>query len=356
MARQRALMLGAGGFGGVWCREFLPALPGRVKVVALADLDAAALAQSGELLGIPASRRFADAETAIATVDADVAFAAIPPAARLRVVEAAAARGLPLLCEKPVAASWSDALAILELADRAGMRLAIVQNYREERRMRTLRRFLREGGLGALTSITVRFAADYTIDTAGGAFRHQVPHAMLYEGAVHHFDALRDLAAADGSWVAGTTWNTPWSTFANPPCGMFVVAMANGVVGQFEITHITRGHVNDWHREAYRVEGEHGAVTIDADGIVRHVRHQGEGRERVTELAPVDDGPVGHLRVIGDFLDWLEGGPVPASEIHDNIRTAALTFAAVEAARSRMVVDVPDPLAGRATPVPSAGA
>ena len=91
-------------------------------------------------------------------------------------------------------------------------------------------------------------------------------------------------AGADGRWVAGTTWNTPWSTFGNPCCAQFVVAMANGVVGHYEMSHVARGHTNDWHREAYRVEGERGSVILDADGAVRLHEHLGGGRERVTEL------------------------------------------------------------------------
>jgi hypothetical protein len=159
---------------------------------------------------------------------------------------------------------------------------------------------------------------------------------------------FRHLAGADAAWIAGTQWNRPWSTFTNNCCAMFLLEMTNGVVGQYEMTHITRGHENTWHHEYYRVEGEHGAATVDHDDVVRVTEHLGGGRERVTEIAPGDDAGTGHVAVIAEFLAWLDGGPEPPTAAADNIRTAALTFAAVEATRGHRVVDVEAMLMERA--------
>ena len=78
---------------------------------------------------------------------------------------------------------------------------------------------------------------------------------------------------------------------------------------------------------------------LDDDEIVRLIERR-DGREVVTELPPDERTPTGHVAVIGGFLDWLDGGPAPSTVIDDNLRTAALTLGAVEAARSGRVVDV----------------
>lgn len=339
-AHRRALMIGAGGWPGVWVRAFLPAVQHRLEVVGLVDLNETALQASADLLSLAAEQRFTDVHEAFAATDADLVLLCTPPRARLPVVKLAAERGLPVLCEKPIADSWESSLAIYRLATEANIKLAVVQNYRYTSRIRTLKRVLDEGRLGRINTIVCRFAADYRIDTAGGAFRHQISDAMIYEGAEHHLDMFRHLAGADATWIAGTQWNRDWSTFGNNCCAMLLLVMTNGIVGQYEMSHIARGHENGWHHEHYRVEGEAGAATIDADDMVRITENGQDGRERITDVAPDQQQPADHVAVIEEFLDWLDGGPEPPTSAADNIRTAALTFAAVEASRSHQVVDV----------------
>jgi predicted dehydrogenase len=338
---KRVILVGAGGWAGAWVRQFIPAFSDRLQIAAIVDSNPEPLNKSADLLDIPTERRFTAMEDAFASVEADCCFLVIPPAPRPGAVKLAVERGLPILCEKPISDSWEAALAIYRMTQEAGVKLSVVQNYRYTTRIRTLKGVLTSGELGRVNYIVCRFAADFTIETAGGAFRHQIPDAMIYEGAEHHLDMFRNLADADVAWVAGTQWNQPWSTFSSNCCAAFLLEMSNGIVGQYEMTHITRGHETTWHHEYYRVECEHGAAVIDADDVVRVIRRTADGMEHVTEVAPDEREFEGHFAVIDEFLNWLDGGPMPLTEATDNMRTAALTFAAVEASRTRRVVEVP---------------
>lgn len=333
-------MVGAGGFGGVWVNRFLPAFADRVEVAGLVDIDPAALARGGDALGLPESARFADMETGFARTEADFCVLVLQPFLRWQAVNLAVGRGMAVLAEKPIADSWETSLAILRLARETGTKLSVVQNYRYSRRIRTVKSVLDGGTLGRVNAIHARFAADYTIDTAGGAFRHQIPYAMLYEGAVHHFDQFRNLAGADGAWIAGHQWNPAWSTFANPTTALFLLTMTNGIACQFEMNHVARGRQAGWHHEAYRIECEHGDVTVDETDVVRTEEHLGGDRLRVTDVEPVTAPYEDHYWIIDEFLTWLEGGPAPVTNVEDNIHTAALSFAAVEAVRTGGGVDI----------------
>lgn len=48
----------------------------------------------------------------------------------------------------------------------------------------------------------------------------------------------------------------------------------------------------------------------------------------------------GHGAVIGQFLDWLDGGPRPETTIEDNVRSIAIVFAAIQASAENRTVDV----------------
>jgi predicted dehydrogenase len=340
MSTRRVLLIGAGGFASIWIDRFLPVFADRLHVTGLVDVNTEALARAGDALGMSDSQRFTEMEEGFARTAADCCIIVVQPFLRWRAVNLAVSRGLPIIAEKPIADSWETSLEILHLTRAAGIKTVIVQNYPYTNRIRTLKGVLDKGSLGRTNYIAGRFAADFTIDSAGGAFRHQVPYAMLFEGAVHHFDQFRNLAGADAALISGHQWNPPWSTFGNPPTAVFQIEMANGVVCQFELNHLARGAQNGWHHECYRVECEHGVVTVGADDIVRVSEHLGDGRLKVTDVAPVRAEREGHLAVIDEFLRWLDGGPAPMTAIDDNIYTAALTFAAVEAVRTKQTIDV----------------
>jgi len=336
------ILIGAGGFGGVWVRAFLPAMiaDGRLHIVGLADVNAGTLAAAGDLLDVPEDARFSDPLTLIAATDAEVAFVVIPPAARTPVVRACAERGIHVLCEKPIAASWDQTLEIGRIVRDAGIKFAIMQNYREQNRIRTLKAAMQRPELHEVNLIACRFAVNYTIETAGGAFRHQIPDAFIYEGAEHHLDQLRNLTGAEAAWVQGVQWGTPWSTFGVPTCLALLIRMTNGTMVQYEMNHIERGHQNGWHEEAYRVSTAGGTLTLDADNVIRLTRDiPGQGEASVA-FEPVDGGPEEHLALIGAFLDWVTGGNAPFNTFADNVKTMALTFAAIEATHTGARVDV----------------
>ncbi len=349
----RGVLVGAGGFGAAWSHTFLPNVRDRVRIVAIADIDAGARESAGDALGVPADRLYASYEHMLDEVEADVCFIVIPPTARTAVVRAAASRGLAILCEKPVAANWDQTLEIGSIVRTAGIRFAVMQNYREQSRIRTLRQVLQRPEHRAINLIECRFAANYTIETAGGAFRHQIPDAFIYEGAEHHLDQFRNLTGSGADWVQGHQWGTAWSTFGGETTLALIIRMLNGVMIQYQMNHIDRGDQNGWHSEHYRVSTEGGSVTLDAGDTIRIVRATPEGESVEDVIAPTDDRD-GHHALIGQFLDWLDGAPAPFNTFDDNVETMAMTFAAVEATHTGERTDAGKKLAAGLARLPPA--
>jgi predicted dehydrogenase len=333
-------MLGAGAMAGGWMRRYLPLFRDRVEVAGLVDLNPEALATYGDLLGLPPSARFADMAAAFEQVEADCCFVVLPPAVHREAVLHAVRRGLPILSEKPIADTWEACRDVQRAVAGAGLKMQVVQNYRFNAPMLTMRRVLRQGGLGRINYLVARFAADYRLPNSWGVpFRHQIPHALLVEGAVHHFDMLRNLAGADVRTIAGWEWNPPWSTSKGAFNNLYLMAMTDGSRASYEGSGTAAGQQNSWHDEHYRAECEEGSVTVGRDHAVRVHRHRA-GALTTEEIVPERPAHEGHAAVIGQFLDWLDGGPRPETHLDDNIRSVAVLFAAIEASRAERVVDV----------------
>jgi len=161
MPPHRALMLGAGAMASGWMRRYVPLFRERVEIAGLVDLDRAALATFGDLLGLPEAARFSDMAAAFERVEADCCFIVLPPAVHREAVRHAVSRRLPILSEKPIADSWEACADIYRAVSGAGLKMQVVQNYRFNAPMLTMRRLLRGGGLGRINYLVARFAADY---------------------------------------------------------------------------------------------------------------------------------------------------------------------------------------------------
>jgi hypothetical protein len=116
--------------------------------------------------------------------------------------------------------------------------------------------------------------------------------------------------------------------------------MRNDVRGMYEGNCLEAGWQNSWHQEYYRIEGEEGALVLDRDGTVRLLRHTA-GRGLTTEELPAIRRPhEGHVAVVEQFLTWMEGGPAPETVLQDNIQSAGMLFAAIDASHTGHAVDV----------------
>lgn len=337
---RRLLMVGAGGFAGSWIRDFLPEfLKDRVEVAGLVDRDEAALDCAADALGLGPDQRFANFADAFREVEADFCALVIPPAAHHQAAMLAVEHGIHILSEKPIADTLEATREIHRAVTGSGLKMAVTQNYRFTARMLTFRHALRNSGLGRLNYLMARFAADYRdYGSWGATFRHDIPDALLIEGAVHHFDMIRNLTGADCEVISGICWNPPWSSFKGDSSGLYVMDMSNDSKACYEGNCSEAGVSNSWHSEYYRAECENGAAILDADHVVRVIR-DGEQTQEVPQV-PADAH--GHQTVIRDFLNWLDGGPEPETSLRDNVKSMAMIFAGIDACRERQVKRVAD--------------
>ncbi len=317
-------MIGAGGMAESWIGWWTEQFGDRVRIEGLVEVNPEVLRYRGNSLGLDKGRLFTDADVAIDSVDCDFVGIATPPEFHSLAAVKALEKGLPVICEKPIASTVDEAKAMFRAARASSAPCVIIQNYRYAPDIQELVRIREEGRLGRLQHIVGRYACDYRKEEE---WRHDRNLGLFFEGAVHHFDMLRFLAGGDCEILSGFGWNPDWSSFPDVSSGLFILRMDNGVHACYEGNNTAAGLTNCWHREHYRAEFEEG--TVEVSGGTKIAIHR-NGREAEVYDAP-DMALEGHEYLFAEFLDWLDGGPPSETRIEDNIRSFAMTIAALEA-------------------------
>lgn len=330
MTAYNVLLVGAGGMGRAWARNLRDCAD--TTIAGWIDIRAGAAAQAAAELGIAVPHLGDDLERALAELRPDFLVDVTVPEAHHDVTLAALAAGVPVLGEKPMAASLAQARAMVAASERAGKLYMVSQSRRYNAGLQAFRRLIaaRLGPVGILN-------ADFYIGAHFGGFREQMANVLLLDMAIHTFDAARYLLG-DAAPVAVycDEFSPAWSWYQGSAGATAIFELAGGARFTYRGCWCAEGRPTSW-EGAWRAVGPAGSATWDGHGSI-------EG-ELVTErggfhaaTAPVSEpiveegfhaGIAGSLR---DFLAALRTGRAPMGECHDNLKSLAMVFAAIESA------------------------
>lgn len=179
-------LIGCGKVVEVFHLPALAVIP-EIRVVALADMDAARLGRVGDLLGIDARRRYADYRRLLDDREVEAVSVSTPPGSHRPIVVAAASAGKHVICEKPMATTVADADAMIEAARRQRVQLSVHHNYLWFPENRTAHRLVRQGRLGQLVHTSINclglpyFGGDWRLydpEASGGGILLDMLHLI----------------------------------------------------------------------------------------------------------------------------------------------------------------------------------
>ena len=150
-----AVLVGAGQRGRYVYGAHAVTHPEELVIAAVVDTDAARRDVVGELHGLPANRRFADYREAL-EVDAEAWIVATSDRAHHAPARAALDSGIPVLLEKPMAASIAETVDLVGLARRRGTILTIGHVLRYTPFFTTLHETIASGRLGDIVTVEHR--------------------------------------------------------------------------------------------------------------------------------------------------------------------------------------------------------
>ncbi|MFQ3668638.1 MAG: Gfo/Idh/MocA family oxidoreductase [Fimbriimonadaceae bacterium] len=323
----RCVQVGAGGMGHTWLG--ILTRRGDVEIAGLVDLRVEAARRLAEEKQVSPAYVGDDLERAIAETKPDFVVDVTVPEAHHDVTVTALAAGLHVLGEKPMAATMEQARAMVAASEKAGRLYMVSQSRRYDERLWAYRRLIESlGGLGILN-------VDFYLGPHFGGFRDQMASPLLLDMAIHTFDQARCLSGCDPVGVFCEEFNPSWSWYSGDACANALFEMSGGVRFNYRGSWCSEGLGTSW-EGSWRAVGRRGTAVWDGhDHIAAEtvVRTEGlwselERHEGVRE--PMLGGVEGAL---DDFLNAIRTGKPPMGECHDNIKSLAMVFGAIESSR-----------------------
>jgi predicted dehydrogenase len=170
----------------------------RARVVAVCDPDREKAGRRAQEFGIP--HVYQDAESMLGAESIDALDVASPRETHAAWVEAAAARGIDVLCQKPMTPTLAESERLVRRVE-GNMRFMVHENWRFRPWYRDLRRWIDDGLLGdVMVARLATISSGFLPDAAGRRpalerqpFMAHETRLMIAEVLIHHLDTMRFL-------------------------------------------------------------------------------------------------------------------------------------------------------------------
>lgn len=334
MGIMRMIQIGAGGFGQSWlqivkdCRA--------AELAAVVDIMPDNLAQAAQITGLPQERLFHQPEDGFREIKADIALIVTPPQTHKALAAQALEAGLHVLMEKPMTHTYEEAIELLEISRRYNKQIAVSQNYRWRAPVQTVKQLLNEGVIGSVGYVEYEFRKAMKF----GGWRDNYSEILLEDMAIHHFDIIRFLLEAEAEEILAHSFRPSWSWFSGNPSASVVMQLERGIQVHYFGSWVSRGKETSWNGDI-RIVGDHGAIEMINDEITLWTGEAPENAVcRVIDQIPAKLGD--RASSLDDFVTAVRQSRIPATPIQDNIRSFEMTCAAIQSAKSGMLVRLAD--------------
>lgn len=335
--------IGLIGCGGIARAAHLPAfdaLHALVRLVAVADTDRTAAEAIALPRGIPA---YTDHERLLARDDLDAVVIASPEYAHREQAEAAAARGLHILCEKPIALTLEDADAMIAAAERAGVRLMVGHSRRFTQRYLEARQAIDAGELGAIRLIRENERRPRYEDRPGQYYQRghwtadpRRSRGIVLTAAIHETDLFRWFAGSAPVSVYAEHQSTMGGNESVPDFISFTIRFASGCVASSELSRVLPPCYPGFHQ--IEIYGSSGAFRARDTELASLTHYRRAGASYPGHYGILLQRPEIYIRQLASFVAALDGDAALPVSAADARAALALALAADRSARTGRTV------------------
>jgi predicted dehydrogenase len=336
MVKLRAIVVGAGGISRVW---FPPLAKEKVHVAAVVDLDRKRAEEAVEKYRLKSVAVATDLDKVLRDVEADFVLDLTVPEAHCSVTCKALRAGLHVIGEKPMATSMAEARKMVRASEESGKSYMVSQSRRWDSKHATIAKTVASGRIGTLTTLD----CDFYIGAHFGGFRDEMPSPLILDMSIHHFDMARMMSGKDPVRVYAEEFSPKGSWYKGDVAANCIFEMTDGVRFAYRGSWCAEGCHTSWNGD-WRFIGTKGTMLYaDDKKPYGEVVAGGKGFEltkkplKVAKAMVRYEGFHGGLR---EMLAFLRTGKKSQCECHDNIKSLAMVFSAIESSHSGKRVPV----------------
>ncbi len=331
----RFAMFGA----GFWARYQLAGWRelGGVECVALCDPDRPKAEAQAREAGVP--KVYDDPDALLDGERPDFVDIVTPVETHARLVRLAASRGLPAICQKPMAPTLAEAQGMVDACREAGVPLLVHENWRWQTPIRELKRVVDAGRIGRPFRARIDFISGFPV-FANQPFLRELDQFLLTDIGTHILDVARFLFG-EAEALACTT-SRVHRDIRGEDVATVMLVMRGGATVVCNMAYAENHLERDRFPETFIfVEADAGSAELGPDYWIRETTAEGTRARRVPppRFAWADpDYNLIHASIVpchANLLGALRGTNPAETTGEDNLATLRLVFESYRSAAER---------------------
>ena len=331
----RVALVGCGFFARNHLYSWTDLRAAGAELVAVCDIDPAKAEAAAREFGVP--HWYADFDAMLAAETIDLLDIVTRMQSHRGLVEKAVKAGIATIVQKPFAPGWEDAVAMTEAAERAGVFLAVHENFRFQTPMRRVREVLAAGEIGPPSWARITFRTGYDLYRTQPYFYTEDRFIILDLG-VHTLDIARVFMGEVERLSCETQRRNP--KVRAEDTATVLLHHTSGAVSVVDFTYESRKLPDPFPETLVEIEGPRGAIVVEAGLKMRITR---DGRSREEDIGapllswtsrPWHVAQESVLATCRHMLERYRAGTPAETSAADNLKTFALAEAAYAAAAS----------------------
>lgn len=315
-------------------------------IVALCDQSDRRLTLVGEQFGI--DRRYHDAAAMIAHEKLDFVDIATTAPAHRALVELAAANGLAVICQKPIAPTLEDAKAMVAACEAAGVAFMVHENFRWQSPIQKVKAILESGEIGEPFWGRVSFRSAYDV-YSGQPYLAEGTRFIVEDLGIHALDVARFLLGDALNVSARIKRVNP--KIRGEDVATMLLDHGAGVASVVDCSYATALEHDLFPQTLLEIDGTHGTLRLGPGYQLTLTARGGTRREDLSPpLLAWATKPWHNIQesvalIQQHWVDCLSHGRETQTSGRDNLQTFALVEAVYRSAQSGETVRLAELLA-----------
>lgn len=325
-------LIGCGFFAQNHLHAWTDLAPEGADLVAVCDIDPGKAKAAGEKFG---ARWYTDAETMFTSERLGLVDIATQVNTHLPLVETALRHRVPTIVQKPFGRSIAEVRHMAEMSRKAGVFLAVHENFRFQRPLLRIGEIIRSGAIGTPNWGRISFRTGYDI-YSGQPYLREEQRFVLMDLGVHVLDVARVLLGEVEHLTAELQRRNP--AVKGEDTATMLLRHSSGAVSVVECTYESRRIPDSFPETLVEIEGDNGAIAsrigsrieVSSDGVLKTI----DADPPVLPWAerPWHVAQESVLTTCRHMLQSVQAGRPADTSAEDNLKTFALVEAAYEAA------------------------